>query len=46
MGKGLSPMQQAILDTLPDDPRPIPDGTSAGGMRPTDVIAAADASDM
>lgn len=40
MGKGLSPMQEAILDALPDDPRPTPDGTFSGGMRPTDVIEA------
>jgi len=40
MGKGLSPMQEAILGTLPDDPRPTPDGTFSRGMRPTDVIEA------
>lgn len=40
MGKGLSPMQEAILEALPDDPRPTPDGTFSGGMRPTDVIEA------
>ena len=33
-------MQEAILCTLPDDPRPTPDGTFSGGMRPTDVIKA------
>jgi hypothetical protein len=38
MGKGLSPMQEAILDALPDDPRSTSDGTFSGGMRPADVI--------
>lgn len=40
MGKGLSPMQEGILDVLPDDPRPTTDGTFSGGMRLTDVIEA------
>lgn len=40
MGKGLSPMQEAILDALPDNPRPTPNGTFSGAMRPTDVIEA------
>ena len=38
MGKGLSPMQKAIFDALPDDPRPTPNGTHSRGMRPTDLI--------
>lgn len=40
MGKGLSPMQEAILDALPEDPRPTPDGNFSGGVRLTDVIEA------
>ena len=40
MGRGLSELQRAILDILPDDPRPVPEGRYAGALRPTDIIEA------